>query len=888
MLLPRHVTKPSVRRIPSVMRQWGSGLVCAAVLMGCVILRADAQLVSKPAPTADPFEVTTRQPLSSETWHLWREVYTRIFFEDLRDPDQEKKFYEHVERFLRATAAESGGSLPKQFASDPIAWVALAWHYLRRAGDDAPGAVAREQDLAQAEDAGRKGIALGDPQAIASYSLASILVYRALFRGSNKPLTGEMERRLAQAEERLQYVERTSPRANVNLPRGQIAQLRGNTKDAVSLLSRATEEHPHSSQTAIAYLMTAMPAADSSARLADLTGPFAARFPKDPSIQVLHAGALYKDERFPEAAEVLRRARELDEKAARRFGDQHLKAIEEGRLLTPKAASGLKAMRAKQYDTAAAAFRQALTEDPRNYLAARWLARALTNQLVSSPHHSVRPAAVTVASEVGELCRRFPEDAELQAALSVALHLSGRDIEAGRALDRIQRLGARPEKFIDPEGVLVIRHDAGTDETTRFWQSIARAAVGAAALWIATMFALGAVLAACIPRVPKSVDLTGQSRSRWEIWLERFYLLVLSLGLLIFYASVPVVALGVLAVTLALFGLFLVLRVIHFGVLYRGLWATWNVLRCALIGPNREVLGIKASGDKHPLLFEASRAVAERLETRAVDTIYLTPSSNISVHQEGSGPFGLLGKRQRVLEIGISTLPLLTREEFNSILAHEYGHFTHKDTFYTRFIFQVSASLATSLAVMNAAGGVLNYVNPFYWFWWLYLRAYTLLATGFSRPREFLADRRAAAVYGKQALVSGLTKVAVDGVLFESTVYANVLHLLSQGKAFTNAFDAFRHFREGTEMVESRERLLEKMRQTRPKWFDTHPTLSERLAAVADFPDVASAAETGPAIELLSDYQAVEADLTEVLTCHIHRISRDQENRSQDLVTGED
>jgi Zn-dependent protease with chaperone function len=169
----------------------------------------------------------------------------------------------------------------------------------------------------------------------------------------------------------------------------------------------------------------------------------------------------------------------------------------------------------------------------------------------------------------------------------------------------------------------------------------------------------------------------------------------------------------------------------------------------------------------------------------------------------------------------------------------------------------------------------LNYINPFYWFWWLYLRAYTLLATGFSRSREFLADRRAAAAYGKQALVSGLTKVSVDGVLFESTVYANVLHLLGQGKAFTNAFDAFRHFREGTEMVESRERLLEKMRQTRPRWFDTHPTLSERLAAVADFPDAESPADTDAAIELLSDHQVVEADLTEVLTSHLRRISHD-------------
>ncbi len=283
------------------------------------------------------------------------------------------------------------------------------------------------------------------------------------------------------------------------------------------------------------------------------------------------------------------------------------------------------------------------------------------------------------------------------------------------------------------------------------------------------------------------------------------------------------------------------------------------------------MLGIEATGAEQPRLFESLSVVADRLKTRPVDKVYLTPSSNIAVKQEGSGPFGLLGKRRRVLEIGISTLPLLSRDEFHSILAHEYGHFSRNDTLYGRFIFQVSASLATSLAVMSAAGGFLNYVNPFYGFWWLYLRAYTLLANGFSRSREFLADRQAVAAYGKQAFVSGLTKVAVDGALFESTVYTNIQHLLSQGKAFTNAFDAFRHFREQTEMLESRERLLDRLRRTKPRWLDTHPTFSERLAAIADFPDFAPSGESEPAIELLSDHQAVEAKLTNLLTSYIHK-----------------
>jgi Zn-dependent protease with chaperone function len=587
----------------------------------------------------------------------------------------------------------------------------------------------------------------------------------------------------------------------------------------------------------------------------------------------MYAVALYRDQRYAEAAKAMRRARGIDGKVTRIIGDQTVKAIEEGEYLTPKVVGGIEALKSGQFLAADLAFGEALKADPRNKMAARLRARAIIERITSSRQHSIRTVAAAEVGLIADLCRRFPDEAGLHAAHAVILHFSGRDGEAALALDRVERLGASPEKFIDAAGVLEIRRTGSVAQTTRFWRTVALTACAGALLWIATMFVMGAALAICIPRVPRLAHSTGFSRSRREVWLERFYLLVLSLGLLVFYASVPVVAAGVLAVTLALFGLLLVVRVVHVGVLHRGLWATWHVMRCAFLGPQRGGFGIAATGEKHPRLFETLRAVAERLQTRPVDTVYLTPFSSIGVHDEGRGPFGLFGKRQRVLEVGISTLPVLTRAEFEAILAHEYGHFSHRDTFYSRFIFQVSASLATSLAVMNAAGGILNYINPFYWFWWLYLRAYTLLATGFSRYREFLADRRATAAYGRKAFVSGLTKVAVDGAIVSSAVCANVEHLLKQGKAFTNAFDAFRQHREGTEMVASRERLLEEIRQAKPKWFDTHPTFSERVAAVADFPDLEPASETDFAILLLDDHQTVEAELTRLLTSHIHDMS---------------
>jgi Zn-dependent protease with chaperone function/tetratricopeptide (TPR) repeat protein len=846
------------------------------VLLDGAWVRAQTQDAKSSHSSPNPLEAALARPLSLETWPLWSEAYLRIYHDDNVDPEKEREFYEKVHTFLRSTGATLGGPMPRELAADPIVWVALssACHH---AADEADAPASSEPYDSVAESSSRKAISLGDPQALGSMALAATLVYRGIARDRKQALSGDIERGLREAEDRLRHVERVVPHANVNLWRSRIARIRGDSKTARELLSRAIGDHPKSAGTASDFLIDLVSSKEKNldGKLADQSGPIAGRFPGQAQVQALHALALYRDQRFVEAAETFRRARDLDQRVTRMFGDELAKSIEEGSQLTPGVVNGLSALKANRYEEAITAFRQEQARNPHSSSIARLLARALIGRLTAQRTRSVH-LAESSAQEIRALSQQFPGDPEIHAALAGALSLSGHKLEAASALDRVRSLGGRPEAFFDAGSVNAIQHDADSEKATRFWSLTAQGVVAGAALWTGVMFALGVILAWCIPRVPRSQSLIGDTRSRREVWLERLYLVVLSLGLLGFYVSVPLVAAGLLAVTLLLFGLLLAIRILHFGVLQRGLWAFWNVLRCVLIGPQGEVLGIEATSTEHPRLFESLSQVADRLKTRPVDRVYLTPSANISVMQEGSGPFGLLGKRERVLHIGISTLPLISREEFHSILAHEYGHFSQNDTFYGRFIFQVSASLATSLAVMSAAGGFMNYINPFYWFWWCYLKAYTLLAKGFSRSREFLADRQAVAAYGKNTFISGLTKVSVDGVLFESTVYNSIQQLLSQGRAFTNAFDAFRKFREGTEIAESRERLLEELRQTRPRWLDTHPTYSERLAAVAEFPDTRPPVESEPAIELLCDHAAVEATLTSMLTSRLHDIAQGQ------------
>jgi Zn-dependent protease with chaperone function len=168
--------------------------------------------------------------------------------------------------------------------------------------------------------------------------------------------------------------------------------------------------------------------------------------------------------------------------------------------------------------------------------------------------------------------------------------------------------------------------------------------------------------------------------------------------------------------------------------------------------------------------------------------------------------------------------------------------------------------------MMNAAGGVVTSVNPFYWFYWLYLKAYLLLAAGFSRSREFLADRCAMQAYGKQAFVSGLTKVAANDVVFGETVVRKIHEHLERGEVFANMFSLFREYREHPQVVAFHDQVVEAVRAAKGSLMDSHPTFSERIAASEWFEEPRTSPDLRPATELLAEVEKLEEQLTRLLT----------------------
>lgn len=530
------------------------------------------------------------------------------------------------------------------------------------------------------------------------------------------------------------------------------------------------------------------------------------------------------------------------------------------------------AMHQKRYQTAELAFFQAMDEAPREVQ----LAHAAAGAILLNPEN-----AGSHATRLVPLLKRFPDDGRLLCMHALALAADDQPSAAVKQLQRAREVGTDPTQILGPD--LTGQIEAAARGPWYFqvgWGLLY--VTGFYAVLISFMALIGWVLAARTRA--GTLDLlneTGDSlladgavqRTTHETLLGRFYMWSLMIGLVFFYFAIPFVILGLLGVTGALLYLVFSLGRIPIKlvviIVVVGLGMVWAVLKSLFASMGEGSFGLPKTSLDCPRLHELLAEVAEKVDTPRVDAVYVAPGAGIGVHQEGRGPFGVFGVKRRVLTLGLSTLHFLTIGELKAILAHEYAHFSHQDTFYSRFVYQVSLSIEQALQGMGGTAGTLNYVNPFYWFLYLYYRAYNLLSAGFSRSREFLADRMAAVLYGSDVFASALSKVSTDGQLFEMTIYQTIGELLQEGKAFDNMYAAFREYRENQFSGQERSDLYEKLLAEEGSLFARHPTFRERVEAVAVLPRARTLEDT-PALQVFEQPEVMEKELTEFLTAVIY------------------
>lgn len=390
---------------------------------------------------------------------------------------------------------------------------------------------------------------------------------------------------------------------------------------------------------------------------------------------------------------------------------------------------------------------------------------------------------------------------------------------------------------------------------------------------IGILFVVGGMLSQITLTTANS---TRFARNRPTTGLERLIRLVyrgvINLAGLFYYVSLPVLAIITLAAGAAIFyGFFAIgripVRLALFVLIAVGYTLVAILQSLTARAPDPPTPGRPLKRGEAPDLWAMVEAVAQRVGTRPADKIFITPGTEIAVTEKGSLVQKWRDQGERHLILGLGVLPCLTQNQFQAILAHEYGHFSNRDTAggtvasYVRYAMRLTA-------IGLAQGGQARWYNPVWLFLLAYDRIFMRITQGASRLQELLADRYAALAYGPQHFSDGLRNIVEQSVRFDMQVKRAVVQAQKEKAQLENLWTLPPLDEMGQYSVKNLEREVKKIMDRYTSSSDSHPAPNQRIEFVKHImpaelvPDLPA-----PTTDLLPRL----ADLQEELTVRVNR-----------------
>jgi Zn-dependent protease with chaperone function len=251
------------------------------------------------------------------------------------------------------------------------------------------------------------------------------------------------------------------------------------------------------------------------------------------------------------------------------------------------------------------------------------------------------------------------------------------------------------------------------------------------------------------------------------------------------------------------------------------------------------------------------RAVAERTGQRPPSDCYVELSANAWVGNRG-GFLGLFTRR--VLTVGLPLLNVLTRPQLRAVLAHEFGHYVAGDTRLGPWVHKTQAAIHRTLAALEDGDSI--WIHAFA----AYGRLFSRVSLAVSQRQELAADALAARVAGSRAMAEALRRTEEAAAAFPSFARDELQVLLNLGyrAPICEGFDRFLAAREVSRAV--RLRVGRVLSGPRLDPMQTHPPLPQRLEAIAGLPEEGEPLDEGPALWLVAELDALEAEMLVAIT----------------------
>lgn len=390
-------------------------------------------------------------------------------------------------------------------------------------------------------------------------------------------------------------------------------------------------------------------------------------------------------------------------------------------------------------------------------------------------------------------------------------------------------------------------------------------------VWAATLitfFAAGKILSTVTLKSIEAADPNGGATPR-ELTLRRFYRALINVAGAYYYVSLPVVIVLVIGGTAGvIYGFFVLgripIRLVALLVL-GALVTTYKMVQSLFIRVEPEDPGRSLPPAEAPGLWSLTRDVASSVGTRPIDEIRVTPGTEMAVYERGGVRRRAEDQGHRILVLGIGLLQGFGQAPFRAVLAHEYGHFAHRDTAGGDIALRVRQDMMKFALAMLQHGQAV---------WWnlafQFLRLYDLLfrriSHGATRLQEVLADRVAARQYGARQFEEGLRHVIRRDIEFTSMANSEIKEAIEGRRALQNLY------KEHPRIAPGIEQEIEQALARPTTEDDTHPGPLDRFRLLRGLMSPREPPESGLVWDLFDNRDALTAEMTATIDKQVRAV----------------
>jgi hypothetical protein len=266
--------------------------------------------------------------------------------------------------------------------------------------------------------------------------------------------------------------------------------------------------------------------------------------------------------------------------------------------------------------------------------------------------------------------------------------------------------------------------------------------------------------------------------------------------------------------------------------------------------------------DEAPGLWDLTQKVADTIGTRPVDEIRVTPGTDLAVYEHGSWREKSNDQARRILILGVGVINDFDVNGFRAVLAHEYGHFSHRDTAGGEVALWVNADIFKFAYAMISTGQNVWWNLAFH-FLRIYDFIFRRISHGATRLQEVLADRVAAARYGAKAFEDGLTHVIRKSAEFDVVANREIRESANTRRALQNLYEL--SLMANDEVEKNVQEALG--RETTQD--DTHPSPTDRFKLTRRIASQTEPPLSGLVWDLFKDKAALTREMTETIQAQL-------------------